>query len=144
MPENIQTVNIFSITQDQNDNFLIRDILQRSPDLFDFQIMGDGLEAFVYLNKEGKYRYAETPDIILLSLEVPRLNGYQLLEKIKTNTILAGIPVIVLAENESEKDIVINYNVYADWCICKPINETELLEAIRRFKKGQNQQIYEY
>lgn len=84
-------------------------------------VAGDGVEALEFLHREGKFADAPRPDIILLDLNLPRMNGHELLEKIKGDQELKDIPVIILTTSKSEEDIVGTYKLHSNCFITKPV-----------------------
>ena len=82
-------------------------------------VVRDGEEAMQYLLKQGKYKNAETPDIILLDINLPKMNGKEVLEGIKKNDALKIIPVIMLTTSNSEKDILESYRNHANCYVTK-------------------------
>ena len=87
----------------------------------DLQVASDGEQALNYLYQRGEYDSVPRPDLILLDLNLPKINGQEVLEKIKTDADLKRIPVVVLTSSEAETDIVTSYNLHANAYITKPI-----------------------
>jgi two-component system response regulator len=77
------------------------------------------------------YADATRPDIILLDLNLPRLEGREVLARIKSNPDLATIPTIVLTSSSAEIDIQESYELHANCFVSKPVDFTEFLEAVR-------------
>jgi chemotaxis family two-component system response regulator Rcp1 len=82
-------------------------------------VVRDGEEAMQYLLRQGQYKNAETPDIILLDINLPKMNGKEVLEEIKKNEALKIIPVIMLTTSNSEKDILDSYRNHANCYVTK-------------------------
>lgn len=97
----------------------------------------DGVEAMKYLNREGQYNAsnAPRPDLILLDLNMPRMDGREVLEQIKKNPSLAGLPVIVLTTSQDELDIVQSYQLSANCYISKPVDFAQFINVIRSIKQ---------
>lgn len=94
-------------------------------------VAGDGVEALAFLRKEGRYAASPRPDIILLDLNLPRMNGHELLEIIKGDPALADIPVIILTTSKSDEDVVSTYKNKANCFISKPVLMEEFDKVIR-------------
>ena len=93
----------------------------------------DGVEAMAYLRREGKYANAVRPDVILLDLNLPRMDGREVLEKIKLDKDLRSIPVVILTTSRAEEDILRSYNSHANCYITKPVDLgqfTKVVESI--------------
>lgn len=91
----------------------------------------DGVEAINYLYKKGSYKDATTPDMIILDLYLPRINGHDVLTKIKNDKKLKVIPVIVLTASNSPNDVQIAYKNHANCYISKPVGFEELMKIIQ-------------
>ena len=82
----------------------------------------DGEEALAYLNKEGNFEDAVSPNLILLDINLPRVDGKEVLKYIKTHPVLKKIPVIVLTTSHSQTDINESYSSYANYYVTKPVD----------------------
>lgn len=94
-------------------------------------VAGDGVEALAFLRREGQYAEAPRPDIILLDLNLPKMNGHELLEKIKTDPGLSNIPVIILTTSKSDEDILSTYKLHSNCFITKPVLMEDFDRVIR-------------
>jgi CheY-like chemotaxis protein len=92
-------------------------------------VMPDGVEA--YLRRQGPYTGARTPDLILLDLNLPRMDGRQLLAEIKADPELVTIPVVVLTTSASQDDIARAYSHHANCYITKPVDLDQFLKVIQ-------------
>jgi two-component system, chemotaxis family, response regulator Rcp1 len=81
----------------------------------------DGVEAMAYLRREKAYANARRPDLILLDLNMPRMDGREVLALIKKDDNLKTIPIVILTTSESEGDIVKSYQLHANCYLCKPV-----------------------
>jgi two-component system, chemotaxis family, response regulator Rcp1 len=94
-------------------------------------VVEDGETALAYLQKEGEYAGVETPDLILLDLTLPRMDGRELLKVVKEDPELRRIPVVVLTVSQEEKDVLLTYNLHANCYIVKPADLDQFIEVIR-------------
>lgn len=94
-------------------------------------VAGDGVEALAFLRREGQYAEAPRPDIILLDLNLPRMNGHELLQIVKTDPALKDIPVIILTTSKSEEDILSTYKLHSNCFITKPVLMEDFDRVIR-------------
>ena len=99
-------------------------------------VVEDGEEAMMYLQRRGKYSEAPRPDLIFLDLNLPRKDGREVLAEIKSHTDLKRIPVVVITTSDAEQDVVRAYNLHANSYVRKPIE----LEAF--FSKVKECQSY--
>jgi CheY-like chemotaxis protein len=91
----------------------------------------DGLEAMTYLWREGEYANAPRPDLILLDLYMPRMNGREVLAEIKEDPDLRRIPVVMMTSSEQEKDIIAAYNLHVNSYVVKPVDVDQFMSAVR-------------
>ena len=97
---------------------------------YNLTALPDGVEALAFLRKEGEYADAPDPDIILLDLNLPRMDGRQVLEEIKTDDALMHIPVVVLTTSQAEEDILRSYQLHANCYVTKPVDLDQFFSAI--------------
>ena len=97
----------------------------------ELSVVGDGIEALAFLRREGKYSEASRPDLILLDLNLPKLNGRELLALIKQDDSLKRIPVVVLTTSEAETDVLRVYDLNANCYITKPVDLDKFITVIK-------------
>lgn len=97
----------------------------------EMHVVKDGVEAIDYLYQKGKYKDTPCPDIIILDLNLPRMDGHEVLKKIKADGKLKSTPVVVLTASESPKDVQIAYENHANCYVPKPVGFKELMEIMR-------------
>ena len=85
--------------------------------------------------REGKYADVPKPDLVLLDLNLPKMDGRQVLETIKGDPVLRRIPVIVLTSSEAESDIARSYDLHANCYMCKPVDLNQFLETVRQIEE---------
>lgn len=85
-----------------------------------------------FLRKVGEQVDAPTPDLILLDLNLPRMDGREVLQEIKTDEVLPQIPVVVLTTSEAEEDVVRSYSLHANAYVTKPADFDRFIEVVRQ------------
>lgn len=123
-------VNILLIEDDPGDVELILETMNNSKVLVNINVVEDGEKALSYLRQEDPYRESPKPDLILLDLNMPRMDGRQLLRIIKKDEEISRIPVIVLTTSDSDTDIVKSYDLGANCYITKPMGLKEFSTVI--------------
>jgi chemotaxis family two-component system response regulator Rcp1 len=94
-------------------------------------VASDGVEALAFLRREGIHANAPRPDLTLLDLNMPRMDGRQVLAEIKKDQKLKTLPIVILTTSESEGDIVKSYQLHANCYLCKPVQLTEFESLVR-------------
>jgi CheY-like chemotaxis protein len=112
---------------------LLTESFQDSRFLNLLQVVSDGVEALAYLRREGKYHAARTPGLILLDINMPKMNGFEVLQVIKSEPRLRMIPVIMLTTSTRDEDIARSYDGGACSFVAKPVNLEKLKEVIKQF-----------
>lgn len=92
--------------------------------------VNDGVEALAFLRREGKFQDAPRPDLILLDLYMPRKDGREVLEEVKSDQALKRIPVIMLTNSTDEKDVLSVYDRHVNAYIVKPVDFEQLTRAV--------------
>lgn len=98
-------------------------------------VVRDGECALRYLAKQSEYSNAITPDLILLDINLPKLDGIEVLQNIKEDPKLSLIPVIVLTTSNDKRDILDSYKAHANCFITKPVNYSNFTEVIKTLKE---------
>ncbi|OQW79649.1 MAG: response regulator [Proteobacteria bacterium ST_bin11] len=95
----------------------------------------DGVEAIAFLRQQGAdYADVPRPDLILLDLNMPRMNGREFLAKIKSEPNFSSIPTIVFTTSDIERDVVASYQLGANSYITKPVNVEQLITVVRQIE----------
>lgn len=119
-------VEILLVEDSPADIALTEEALKESGLANTLTIVTDGEQAIEYLNKRGKFKDAESPDLILLDLNMPKKNGHEVLEVIKDNPKLHEIPVVVLTVSEAEEDIARALGLKMNYYLNKPVSHKKL------------------
>jgi chemotaxis family two-component system response regulator Rcp1 len=90
----------------------------------------DGVQAMAYLHQQGEFSGAARPDVILLDLNMPRMDGRQVLEQIKSDPDLQKIPVVVLTTSQADEDILRAYELHANCYITKPVDLEQFSKVV--------------
>lgn len=121
--------NILLVEDNPGDARLAREALNENNINHFFFHVEDGLQALDFLHNKGMYQSSPRPDLILLDLNLPKINGHQVLSEIKSDESLRKIPVVVLSISHSEKDIERSYELNANCYVTKPLDINEFIEV---------------
>ena len=134
----VKRINILMADDDEDDRLLTQDALEESRVINNLYFVNDGVELLAYLNNqapfENKQKYPR-PNIILLDLNMPRMDGREALKLIKENTALRSIPVVILTTSKQEEDKLRGYDLGAASYITKPVTFEGLVELMKQLGK---------
>ncbi len=91
----------------------------------------DGVEAMAFLRREGRYAGAPRPDLILLDLHMPRMNGREVLAEVKQDPDLRRIPVVIMTTSADEKDVTAAYNLHVNCYVTKPVDLDQFIGVVK-------------
>ena len=96
-------------------------------------VVGDGQQALDYLYREGNYRMRApgNPAVVLLDLKLPRIDGLQVLERVKNDPRMKALPIVMLTSSREERDVVRSYNLGVNAYVVKPVEFSEFVAALR-------------
>lgn len=122
------SAEILLIEDNIGDVLLTKEAFRTTHFKYNLRVAKDGEEALKLLNKQGKYIDNPLPDLILLDLSLPKIDGREVLEKIKSNHKLKDIPVIILSGSAADSDMTSSYDLHADSYVVKPDNFDDFKE----------------
>jgi len=136
MTHNTESADILLVEDNEDDVFLTKMAFEDSEFESSLNVVNDGEKALDYLYRRGTYADRSRPDLILLDINLPKLNGLQILERIKADDELSLIPVVMLTSSRADRDIIESYRHHANSYISKPAEFSGLVDivsAIREF-----------
>lgn len=125
-------VRILVVDDDPGDVLMIEEALEGSTVEKTISVVSDGQEAMEFLRQEGRHTEAPRPDMILLDLNMPRMDGRQVLGEVKSDEDLRTIPIVVLTTSNADTDILGSYTLQANAYVTKPIDLDDFNEVVRR------------
>lgn len=123
-------VNILMVEDNPGDARLTREALKESKLSNNLYHCKDGVEAMAFLRRQGEFADAPRPDIVLLDLNLPRMDGREVLAEMKEDLLLKQIPVVVLTTSEAENDILRSYELHANCYITKPVDLEKFIQIV--------------
>jgi two-component system, chemotaxis family, response regulator Rcp1 len=124
-------IQILLVEDNEGDARLAREALKDSKIRNNLYHVADGVDAMDFLHQQGKYEQVPRPDLILLDLNLPRMDGREVLAAIKTDDNLKRIPVVILTTSSSEADIFKTYNLHANCYITKPLGLEQFIQVVK-------------
>jgi chemotaxis family two-component system response regulator Rcp1 len=131
MSAQIRPAEILLIEDNPGDVELIREALQFGRVLNRISVVTDGEAALAFLNRAPGFENAARPDLILLDLNLPRKDGFEVLKEVKEDRDLSSVPVVILTSSQADRDILKSYNLHANCFISKPVDVDEFLNTVR-------------
>lgn len=123
-------IDILLIEDNRGDARLAQEALRDGKFRIGFHHVWDGEEAMDFLRRTGKHAGAPRPDLVLLDLNLPRLDGREVLAEIKADASLRSIPVVVLTTSSAERGIFSAYGLHANRYVTKPVTMVEFIKAV--------------
>ena len=130
--DGLTAIEILLVEDDPGDVLMTREALEQSKLVHDIQVVDNGEQALEFLRREGTYRDARRPDLILLDLNLPRLSGSEVLGVIKDDPDLRTIPVVVLTTSDAEEDVLRSYQLHANAYVTKPVDFDSFVKVVRQ------------
>jgi CheY-like chemotaxis protein len=127
-------IEVLLVEDSPGDARLTQEAMRDSKRLIHLHVVSDGIEALAFLRRKGAYVHSPRPDLILLDLNLPKMDGREVLAQIKKDDSLRTIPVIILTMSEAEADITHSYELQANCYLTKPIQ----LDAFESLVKSIN------
>lgn len=125
-------VHILLVEDNEGDIVLAKEALKDARIINKVSVLRDGDEALDFLYRKGDYGQIELPDLVLLDINMPKVNGFEVLTTMKKDEKLKAIPVVMLTTSSSEKDIKFAYEHYANCYITKPVDMDKFMEVVQK------------
>ena len=125
-------IKVLLVEDDPGDVLITREALSAAKLMHNLHVVDNGEAAVSYLRREGEYLGATRPDLVLLDLNLPRLDGREVLAIVKADTELRRIPVVVLTTSSAEEDVLRSYDLHANAYVTKPVDLDAFLAAVRQ------------
>lgn len=126
-----KSVEILLVEDNPGDVRLTQEALRRVKIRNTLSVVGDGVEALMFLRRQGEFAHAPRPDIVLLDLNLPRLDGTDVLAAVKSDPDLKSIPVVVLTTSQAEEDISRSYRLNANCYVSKPVDFDQFMRVVQ-------------
>ena len=127
-----RAIDILLVEDDPGDVLITREAFEHNKLNNRLHVAHDGEEGLNYLYRRAGFEDVPRPDLILLDLNLPKYDGRQLLEKIKSDPDLCRIPVVVLTTSSAEEDVLRSYKLHANAYVTKPVDLDQFINAVRQ------------
>ncbi|WP_199440038.1 response regulator [Umezawaea beigongshangensis] len=128
----LNVIDVLLVEDDPGDALMTEEAFEHHKIRNTLHLVRDGVEALQFLRREGEYADAPRPGLILLDLNLPRMDGREVLAEIKVDEELRSIPVVVLTTSEAEEDVLRSYSLHANAYVTKPVDFERFIEVVRQ------------
>ncbi|MGI0072042.1 MAG: response regulator [Thermoplasmata archaeon] len=127
-------VDILMVEDNPADARLVVEAMKDSQIRHELHVVPDGLQALDYLHRRGAHAGANRPSLIFLDLNLPRIDGREVLRQIKADADLRRIPVVVMSSSRAPEDVARAYDAHANCYVRKPIDFTQYRDVVRKIE----------
>jgi two-component system, chemotaxis family, response regulator Rcp1 len=130
-----RAIEILLVEDNDGDVLLTREALAEGHVRNHLTVAKNGVEALAILRREPAFGETSRPDLVLLDLNLPKVDGRQVLAEMKNDPDLRRIPVVVLTTSKAEEDVVRSYDLHANSYITKPVDLDEFIHVVRSIEE---------
>lgn len=134
LTEEVRPAQVLLVEDSVDDVELTLEALKDSKVRMDVNVVSDGMAAMNFLRREGEYADKPRPDLVLLDLNLPLMDGREVLKEIRNDPDLTDLPVVVLTTSQSEEDICKAYKLHANCYISKPVDFIRFSEIVKQIE----------
>jgi len=129
-----EPVELLLVEDNEDDIVLIEEAFTEAKLMNVIFTVRDGEEALAYLRQEGPYTHRRRPGLVLLDINMPKKNGFEVLQAMKADPLLQSLPVVMLTTSDREEDVVRSYNHGACSYIRKPMSLEQFVQVVKDFE----------
>jgi CheY-like chemotaxis protein len=130
--DGVKVIDVLLVEDDPGDVLMTREAFADHKLQNVLHVVDNGADAMAFLRQEGPYADAPRPDLVLLDLNLPRMDGREVLAAVKEDEDLRSIPVVILTTSEAEEDVLRSYRLHANAYVTKPVDFERFLEVVRQ------------
>jgi CheY-like chemotaxis protein len=132
LENNTQPIEILLVEDNPGDARLTIEAMREAKVRNRIHVVEDGVEAMEFLRRRGRFGDAPRPDLILLDLNLPRMDGREVLSEVKSDPDLRRIPVVVLTTSQTEEDVIRAYDLHANCYVTKPVDLEQFMKIVNQ------------
>lgn len=125
-------IELLLVEDDPGDVLMTREALSDSKLLNNLHVVDNGEQALAFLRRQGEFANAPRPDLMLLDLNLPRLDGREVLAVVKQDPDLSTIPIVVLTTSDAEEDVIRSYQLHANAYVTKPVDFDSFVSVVHQ------------
>ena len=127
-----QDLHVLLVEDDPGDVMLVRESFEHHKIVNPLDVVSDGVEALAFLRQEAPFADAARPALIMLDLNLPKMDGREVLTEIKADPSLRSIPVVVLTTSVADEDIARSYDTHANAYVTKPVDFDRFMRVVQQ------------
>lgn len=127
----VRMIEILMVDDDEGDTLMTSEALEEAKFANNFHVARDGIEALEFLEKTGRFADVPTPDLVLLDINMPRMNGHEVLEWMREHPTYRLTPVVILTTSSSDEDILKVYEKHANCFVTKPVDLEQFNKVVK-------------
>lgn len=130
-PLNYRPIEILLVEDNPGDVRLTQEAARETKVHNNIHVVNNGLDALAFLHREGRFGSVPRPDLILLDLNMPGLDGREVLRRVKSEELLRRIPVVIITSSQAEEDILRAYDLQANCYVTKPVDLEQFIKVVK-------------
>jgi CheY-like chemotaxis protein len=130
--QDLKVIDVLLVEDDPGDVLMTREAFADHKIHNQVHVVSNGVDALAFLRRDGEYADAPVPDLVLLDLNLPRMDGREVLAAIKGDPELRKIPVVVLTTSDLEDDVTHSYSLHANAYVTKPVDFDRFVDVVRQ------------
>jgi two-component system response regulator len=134
-------LEVLVVDDDAGDVLMIEEALAANEIISKLHVVSDGIQALEFLRREGPHGEAPRPQLILLDLNMPRMDGREVLAAVKGDSELRSIPVVVLTTSAADEDVLRSYELRANAFVTKPVDLDQFTEIVQQIESFYGQTV---
>jgi CheY-like chemotaxis protein len=132
MTTNLQLIEVLLVEDDPGDELMTREAFEDNKIANRLHVTRDGEEALDFLYRRGEHADAPRVDLVLLDLNLPKYDGREVLQQIRSDPGLTHMPVVILTTSSAEEDVLRSYKLHANAFVTKPVDVNQFIAAVRQ------------